>query len=294
MDRKTFQLSVHSRLRSMLALMLVSFVLGAFLTACGADEKELASEPTAEVSDPKETSAQSESKDSESSTQDSNSKALVDFLQSLRKPNQVAGLGDTLTFDGEAALFDPYAVDVTFKRFMSGQKANHFVQQADPQNPPPLRNYDYVVVDVDLKVNKIYSGSSVQITSANFDLVDAQQSRYPSSFLLKGVETEIAALRLGDRAEMRLVFQKLKTDRELRLTFLSRNPGSLMFVAEDKEESSSDADQLGGLDEIIRDALSQEENESALETAPTSDDENTSTSTNDSNANESSQADLDH
>ncbi len=294
MDRKTFQLSVHSRLRSMLALMLVSFVLGAFLTACGADEKDLASEPTAEVSDPKETSAQSESKDSESSTQDSNSKALVDFLQSLRKPNQVAGLGDTLTFDGEAALFDPYAVDVTFKRFMSGQKANHFVQQADPQNPPPLRNYDYVVVDVDLKVNKIYSGSSVQITSANFDLVDAQQSRYPSSFLLKGVETEIAALRLGDRAEMRLVFQKLKTDRELRLTFLSRNPGSLMFVAEDKEESSSDADQLGGLDEIIRDALSQEENESALETAPTSDDENTSTSTNDSNANESSQADLDH
>ncbi|MCL2433840.1 MAG: hypothetical protein FWD16_04910 [Clostridia bacterium] len=99
-----------------------------------------------------------------------------------------APMGQTLTFNGMAADYDNYIVELTAEKVIRGEDAQAMVMEGNSFNDAVGEGQEYILVLINAKVLESKNGERVSLSSIDFDFYSAAGVRYDAYVVVTGLE----------------------------------------------------------------------------------------------------------
>ena len=157
--------------------------------------------------------------------------------ESSRNPYNV---GELANFDGYDTLFDPFRAEVIIQNVVRGSDALQMVKDANPFNPNPAPNSEYLIAQVLVKAIASKNQESIGLSPYFFSLANGEDLRmYGDVTLIGNVKPVLSPIQIGETSIGYICFQVNKTDTNPYIVFLSRANGGIWFNT--NTEASSDS-----------------------------------------------------
>ncbi|MCL2433399.1 MAG: hypothetical protein FWD16_02640 [Clostridia bacterium] len=95
---------------------------------------------------------------------------------------------EALIYDGMAALYDNYRLELTVEKVIRGEEAETMVMAGNQFNEPSGEGREYVLVLINVKVLESKDEERVSLSSIDFDFYSAAGVRYDDYVVVTGLE----------------------------------------------------------------------------------------------------------